>query len=249
MAAKPLSSVWKLTKASLATWNQHAKILTLVVALVAVPTNLLQLLLSAGDTTLSAYVSLAALVMNLALIWAIIRLESGDKKVSLRQAYYEGTASLVRFLLVSFLLVAELVPLAIGLLLYNVGVAGAAPGTTGFEEIIISLLALALAVPSLFWFNRSLLALVLLPGSELRPMTAVKQSWRSVRGRSWQVLRKLLGLVLVAGLLIAVPAIILVLLYEHTTNRGFLALLQLFASLAILPLIDIYLYKLSQELA
>jgi len=247
--AKALPSGWSLAKASLATWRKHLKALTLLIALVAVPASLVQLLVNSSDGTISTYVSLVSVIMNLALVWMILQLEGGAKTVSLRQAYYDGTAGFVRFLLVSAVLVAELIPATVGLFIYSIGVAGAAPGTTGFERVIVTLLALALTIPSLFWINRSLLALVVVPGGQLRPMAAIRDSWGRVKGRSWQVLRKLLFLILAAVLLIAIPAIILVFLYERTTNRGFLALLQVFASLVILPFIDIYFVKLNQELS
>lgn len=246
---KPLSSGWRLSLDSLATWKRHIKMLTLVTAVVAVPANLIQLLVASTDTTVSAYVSLASVVMNLALIWTIIKLGDGDKAVTLRGAYYDGTASIVRFLLVSFILVAELIPLTLGLFLYNVGVIGAAPGTTNFEKGVVALIVVLMALPSLFWFNRSVLALVAAPEGALRPMAAVRKSWASVKGHSWQVLRRLLFLIVAGALLIAIPAAVLVVLYDRTTNRGFLALLQVFASLFILPFIDIYLYKLYRELA
>ena len=246
--AQPLPSGWHLAKASLGMWKRHLKTFTLLTALVALPANLIQLLLASSDGTISTYISLVSVLMNLALVWAALQLEGGAKTVRLRQAYYEGTASFVRFLLASAVIVVELIPITVGLFLYNVGVAGAAPGTTSFERVVVGLLAFALTLPSVFWVNRSVLALVGVPSGDLRPVAAVRDSWRRVKGHSWQVLAKLLFLMLAAAALVAIPAIILVFLYERTTNRGFLALLQVFASLVILPFIDIYLVKLNREL-
>jgi len=244
---KKLSPSWRLTAASLSSWRKHLKAFTLVTAAVAIPANLIQLGTPSGDSSLSAYLSIAAIVMNLALIWTVVQIESGHK-VKLADSYYKGTASFVRFLLVSMLIVVELVPLALGLLLYSVGVVGAAPGTVALEKGFVGLLALLLAAPSLWLVNRSVLALIVAPATELAPIAAVRQSWRSVKGHSWQVLRRLGSLILAALLLVAIPALVLVYLYDRTTNRGFLALLQVFTSLVILPFINLYLYKLYREL-
>lgn len=243
-----LTSTWRLTRSSLASWRRHLKILTIVTAAVAVPANIIQLAIPSGDSSVSAYLSLAAIVMNLALIWTVIQVEH-DRPVTLARAYYEGTASFVRFLLVSLVIVLELIPLALALLLYNVGIVGAAPGTVPLEKGFVGLLVLLLALPSLWLVNRSVLALVIAPATTLRPWAVLGQSWRSVKGHSWQVLGRLVGLAVAALGLLAIPALVLVFLYDRTANRGWLALLQVLTSVLILPFINLYLYKLYRELA
>lgn len=247
MSKQKLTSGWGITRATLKSWRKHFKLLFFVTAAVAVPANLIQLLVPSSDSSLSAYISLAAIVMNLALVWTIIQLEEG-RKLKLRQAYYEGTASFVRFLLMSVLLVLELIPVGIGLLLYSVGVVGAAPGTTSFEKGFISVLVLVIFAPSVFLINRSLLAMMVVPSGNLGPMAAIKASWRRVKGRSFQVLRRFLSLILGVFVITIIPALAMVFLYERTTNRGFLALLQVFTSVIVLPFINLYLYKLYREL-
>lgn len=242
-----MASGWQLTKASLASLGKHFKVLVLVTAVVAVPANLIQLVAPSSDSSLSAYISLAAIIMNLALIWTIIQIEQGHS-TKLHWSYYRGTAGFVRFLLVSVLLVLELIPIALGLLLYSVGVVGAAPGTSVFEKGFVGILALLLFAPSVFLINRSLLALVVVPAGDLGPVGAIKASWRRVKGHSFQVLRRYGSLIVATTAIIIIPALAMVYLYQRTTNRGWLVILQVFTSLIILPFINLYLYKLYQEL-
>lgn len=242
-----MKSAWQLTTESLKTEARHLGTLLLVTAVVAVPINLASLYSSGADVTVSAYSTLASVLMNIALIWTVLALLAG-KSVKLSAAYYQGTASFVRFILASALLIVELVPLALGLLLYSVGVLGAAPGTSLFEKGALLALALLLAAPSVWMVNRSLFGLIEVVDRDTPPLAAVRTSWGWVKGQSWQVLGRLAALIIITVLLLAVPAIILVLVYGKTANRGFLVLLQVLISLFILPFIIIYLAKLRQEL-
>ncbi|HSX14619.1 MAG TPA: hypothetical protein VLE72_01755 [Candidatus Saccharimonadales bacterium] len=243
-----LPSVWQLTKQSLSLERSHLKIFLGITALVAVPTNLINLAAGTSDASISTYLSLASLLMNIALIWTVIQLEAG-RQVTLRQAYYGGTANLVKFLLVSVALILELLPLALALVLYSVGVIGASPGTSLAERIIISALAITLAIPSIFWLNRGLFALYEVTSGSTRPIQALRTASQRVRGHSWAVLSRLLGLVIATLILALIPAAPLVLIYAQTTNHAVLALLQVLISLLVLPFAVIYINKLYRALA
>src|SRR4051794_18248608 len=88
-------------------WKKHFKILSIICAVVAIPTAILNVA-TAGDSATQAYLSLATMIMNIVVIWAIIRLKSGHK-VSVKEAYFEGSSSLVRFFLVASVLALQFI--------------------------------------------------------------------------------------------------------------------------------------------
>jgi hypothetical protein len=241
-----LASTWTLVKAALRQQRRSFGSLLLVAAIVTIPGNLIALLAST-ETTVSTYVSVASIVMNLAIVWTVVQLDQGQP-VKASQAYYDGTATFVKFVLLSLLLIVAFLPLALGLILYSVGVIGAAPGTTIFEKSLLTVLAALLAAPSILWVNRLIFSPFILVASGQRPLAAARLSWRSVKGHSWQVLVRLLGLILAVAILIAIPALLCLYFYAVTKNRGWLVLLQIFSSLLLLPFIDLYLYKLYRSL-
>ncbi len=244
-AGRPaLPTIWQLFRASLGQLRRHGKLLALIVVIVALPSNLLGLATGvSSDSSLSTYLSVAAVIMNLALVWTILALGRGEK-VTLQRAYYAGTARLIPFLLVSVVLVLEIVPLAVGLIVFSLGAVAAGPAATLVERLLVTVAALILATPTLFLVNRSIFGLFAVQDPATTPMAALKRSWALVRGHSWPVFGRLTGLVMLMLLILVIPTVGLIILYGTTGNKLWVALLQFVISLAFLPLANLYLARL-----
>lgn len=239
-----LPTIWRLFRGSLRDLRTHWKPLIVIALIVALPSNLLGLVTSlSSDSSVSTYLSVAAIIMNLALIWAALAIGRGQR-VSLRRAYYEGTARLVPFVLVSLVLVLEVIPLALGLIVFSLGAVAAGPAATIGERLLVTVAALILALPTLFLLNRSLFSVFAVQTPETNPVAALKRSWALVRGRAWPVFGRLIGLGMLMLIILIVPTIGLVVLYGTTGNKIWVAILQLIISLTFLPLVNLYLARL-----
>jgi hypothetical protein len=250
-------SAWRLFRKSLSEYRSHWRILVGVVAVVAVPVSLFTTYFVANTTnastsntssTSTAYITFAQLCMNAALIYTVIQLYR-DKAVSMRRAYYVGSAPLVRLVLVAFLLVLSLLPMVLGLKIIEAGLP--VPGEVqlaGGEMALLALVAFIVAIPSIFLIARTIWAIYVIFETDLGPIQAIKASWRMTRGHTWQAVGRLFALVCLLFLLVLVPLIVLYALGKLTGWRLFGAILQLALSLIVLPVSNLYMYGYYREL-
>jgi hypothetical protein len=235
-----------LLRRSIRNFSAHWKLYLGIVALVALPTNLIQTYFAPGSG-LQSYLSLAGLFMNVALLYAIIRIARRQDKFGLRTAYYSGSHAVLRFFIVLLWVGLMLVPLAIGSEIYAVGVAGPITPSVG-EQVLLGFLGLLFAVPSFWLLTRFGLGLVAVVDHEARPLTALRLAWRLTRGRFWTVLGRLVMLVVWALLILVVPLGVLALVYAGLHWLFWLMLLQLTAALFGLPLFALYGFYLYEAL-
>ncbi len=235
---KKLPKVWHLIKQSSGLIKHNPKLLTLV-GIILLPTSLLISFTNTATNGSSGFTTLASLLMNLALIWAISQALSG-KKISIKDAYFKGTAKFVEFLVVALTLVLMLLPLITGVAILALGVIQ--PGTLAAERVLLTVLAALLIVPTLRWVTRYALALYIVPDSNFSPMSALRRSRELVKGRFWPVFGRLVAvaiITLVAGLIpLAVPIAL------HFSNRLGLFTMQFVIGLLVLPFYNTYLYNL-----
>lgn len=225
-------------------WLPNRKIYTKVVLVIALPTALGSLSASlVADPAWSAYTSFGAIILNCVLVWVALSIAEGNKP-SLRQAYYLGTSRLVAFMVVTFWLAVCLLPLLAASLVLSEGLAVAV--STG-EMLLLSLAALLLALPSLLLLSRSLFGLFIVQQPDKTPMKALRQSWRSTKGRTWALGGKLVQLIIVSIAVMAIPTVVLVFIAQKTNSPFWLGLLQLLGAVIILPLAAIYLHKLYEH--
>ncbi|MBW3538297.1 hypothetical protein KY386_02265 [Candidatus Parcubacteria bacterium] len=244
----PLPSAWRLLRGSLGVMKRRWRPLVGITAVGAVTTGLLSASRDlAADPALAVYRSLATLVMNTALIWAVIRLHQGQP-VTLRSAYYSGTAALVRFMLVALVLALQLVPLAAGAIIYDQGTGSAAVAVSLGERLLLGLIWLVLALPTLYWLTRSIFSLYIVQEPEVTPVQALRRSTAAVRGRTLAVARRLLVLAVLAVVVMALPPLALAVTVGLRQPFWLLALLQLATSLVLLPLAAVYGYRLYRAL-
>lgn len=231
---------------SLAMFRKHWGRLVVIALVIAAPTGLATLLLGPADDALGPYLSLAAVLMNLALVWSISELDKGQK-VTIKRAYYEGGAAVVRFFLVMMSLALMMLPLLLGALVFATGVYGGDVVVPLGEQILLGIVWLLLALPTLFWLTRYMLGVITVVVLGAAPVQALRASKQLVRGRGWLVAGRLSMLGLASILILILPAAILTMLVgaEADVSR---ASLQLITTALILPFSYIYLYKLYQAL-
>lgn len=225
----------------------------LIVGVVAVPVNLLGLFGTLSeDTSFNAYSTIAALFMNVALLTAIVHLAGGaNQRLSLGDAYYDGSSAVLRFVIVSAVLSLLALPLLIALVVYTIGTyptAGTVPGPA--EHAILGGVAFLVALPSLWLLTRFLLALPITVADGQRPVAALRRARQLTLGRFWAVLGRLFALAIVTlavSLVLYAPFVGLGLVLPNQASL-FFAVYQIILSLLLLPFINIYLYKLARAL-
>lgn len=248
-----LPSAWGFIRQSLSDFRAHWTTYVFIVAIVAIPANLLGLIGTLSeDTSFNAYSTMAALFMNVALLTAMVHFANGAKRIRFSDAYYDGSASVLRFILVSTALSVMTLPLMIGVLVYLIGsypTAGTTPSLA--EHAILGGVALLLAVPSFWLLTRFLLALPATVADGQRPMAALRRARHLTLRRFWPMLGRLLALIIITAavsLLLYTPFVGLGLLLPNQATF-FFAVYQVILALLVLPFINLYLLKLYRTLA
>ncbi len=191
---------------------------------------------SAADATAGLYQLILALIISLALIWALRQVYAGNK-IRMRDTFYNGMSPFVPFILVLLVIGLQLIPMAIGIALYAT-VVGAGISTTGLEQVMWALLAFVLSVVSLYMIMSSIFALyiVTLPG--MTPMRALRSARQLVANRRWAVMRKVLFLP-VALILLTALVVVPLLLMAATAGAWVFFILTMF----FLPVTHSYMYS------
>jgi hypothetical protein len=243
-------SGWKLFRASLKDYKTNWKRYLLILGVVAVPANIISYIYSSSaDQVASAYISFASIIMNVAFLWAITRGDKNGKLPGLREAYYDGSAAFVRFVLVSLVLVVMLIPAALGLALYTASLTAASySGTNAGELALIGLIAVVLSIPSALLLVRYALAPIAAVYDDMRPFAALKLSRKFARKRYWVLLGRYAQLV-VYLIIVSIPAVIVTSLLSYF---GWIAIATVFfgiaTTLVVLPLANRYLLNMFHEL-
>lgn len=229
---------------SLRDYRANWKFITGLMIIISLPVAILSV--SGNGTTaqaqLAGYLAAAQLIMNSALIYGIIKRVDG-KKVTIRQAYYQGSGALVRLVLVSLLLTLMILPLVIGLFILNTGIYGAGEQLAIGEILLLAATAVIISIPSLIWIPRAIWSIFIIYGSSAGPIEAIKQSRAISKGKNRVLLGRLLTLGLWLILVAAVPTVALVFLQYTTGSTLFQFFLQLILALTILPLASFYGYR------
>lgn len=214
--------------------------LMVIVAVVLVPSTVLGAV-SAADG--SAFGSIAAVLMNLALIWAIIEL-SHNRVIKVKDAYFKGTAAFIQFLVVALLLVLMLLPLIIALSIAGLGILP--PQALMAERLLLGFLALLLSAPTAYWLTRYVFALFIVCESPSGPIAALKASGRLVKGHLWPVLGRLAVIAIIVSVLGSLPLILSAVLPQI----GQIPILgiQLLTGIIGLPYLNLYLHQLYRSL-
>lgn len=181
------------------------------------------------------------LVVSLATIWAARQVMAGHA-VRVRDAFYRGMYPLVPFVLVFVVVLLQTLPLLIGGLLYtivvNVGIAA-----TPVEQMLWGLLALVLAIVTIYMLCSSLFALYIVTLPDMTPRRALKSARQLVRYRRGQIFRKLLFLPLALLGMAAVVVLPFIWLVPPVAQWVFFAY-----SMLTLVIVHTYMYRLYKAL-
>lgn len=232
-------------------YRHHWWGLALIAVVVALPVNLLNLLSTPSQSGLTGYTTAATIFMNVAIFYAATRLVNGQERPSIGEAYYQGTARSVVFILVSGVVVLMLVPATLGLLFYLIGTLPTAGSSISLgEQILIGFIALLLAVPTVWWLVRFFLAPFGALAESLPPLATLRRARQLTLGRFWQVLGRLviigLAAIVIAFILVIFPTLIDIVWHSQTALSF---IFQLLLSLILLPLAGLYLARLYLELS
>ena len=241
--AAELTSFWPLGRQSLTEFWQDKHLYLAIVGLVIIPANILSTYFGAnGDAGLQTYIGVAGLFMDVALLYAVVRKHREGDGFGLRTAYYSGSHIVLRFLVVTLLLGLMILPLGIATEIYTAGSSGVA--LAGGEMVLLGLVGLPFVLLSWWLLIRAGLAWVVVADREVRPVMAIRLSWRMTRRRFWPVAGRVAGLVLWLIILLVLPMVVLAGLYEVTGNLFFSMLLQIMVSLIGVPFITLYGFNL-----
>jgi hypothetical protein len=182
--------------------------------------------------------------MNVAVIWAMVQREKTGAVPKLSSAYYDGSIAVVRFVLVTFALVAMLIPAALGAVIFIIALnAQDAAGVSGSEMTLIGAVALILASPSFYLIIRYVLAPFAAIRDGLRPVAALRRSRIYTLGRFWPIAGRFVLLVIYLSLL-GLPFFLfseIFNLFHWTTVSNYV--FETLATLILLPIGNLFMLR------
>lgn len=201
---------------------------------------------STSSDTAAAYQSVVFIIGSLAFVWLLRALQGRDKKsVRVRDGFYLGMYPLVPVVIVLFVLIVEAIPLSIATFLLNTLLSMS--GISALETFIFVLLAGLISLLSLYLISGTWAALYIVSLPNAEPMKAIRASNNLMSVHRWQVMRRLLALVLFLVLTAAILVVPLLMVlpngYEYIAEYGFFAYMMVGFTVA-----HTYLYSLYKSL-
>jgi hypothetical protein len=240
---------WRLLVESLGDFRLHLWRYLALVAIVAVPSNLISMSSTfSADTTVIVYENIGSLFMTAALLWAVTRAQ-GDDSLKLRRAYYEGSTMVLRFILIVSVLAIMALPAALGLGLYSSGTSATSVAVSPAVQLLLAGLAIVLALPTFYWLIRYGLSIYRVAIGDEWPIAALRSARRLTLGHFWPLAGRVAQLLLWLILVMLVPAFLFVGLAAATHAYIFIVLFQLSFSLLAVPLATLYVYRLYRAVA
>lgn len=196
---------------------------------------------SAVDQASALYTTLITFIMSLAYIWALRHMWA-RKKVTIRDAFYNGMYPLIPFILVLAVLSLQLLPMGMGVSLFA-SLRAAGLIVTVAEWAVILLLLFTLILLAGYFLTSTTLALYAVSLPEIKPVQAMRAARKLVEFRRWQIFRRILQILLfmvLVGLVVLVVAILVL--------PGLVFWLMTALSILALPVLHTYLYTLYRKL-
>jgi len=223
-----------LDQALTGNWSQLVSSLTVFIYLLG----------SSGNTaspTARAYQLMLALVVSLALIWVLRQVYVGQK-VRVRDGFYQGMSPLVPFVLVLLVIFLQLIPMALGLMLYGI-VVGNDVAASFVEQILWAIFAFSMSLVTLYMISSSLFALYIVTLPDMTPLKALRSARQLAANRRWAVLRKVFFLPLALVVLAAIIVLPFILWATPLAAWVFFAITML-----LLPVTHSYMYALYRSM-
>lgn len=199
---------------------------------------------SAGNSsspTAGVYQLVLALIVSLAIIWALRQRLAGHQ-IRVRDAYYRGMYPLIPFILVLIVVGLQLIPFLVGSTIYSLVISNGI-AVHFVEKLVWLLVFLVLALLTLYMLSSSLLALYIVTLPDMTPMKALRSARDLVRHRRWTVLRKILCLPLIL-LIVAAVLMVPIIIWLTPLAQWLFFILTMFVLVAVHG----YMYTLYREL-
>lgn len=220
-----------------------------ILVIIGLPYSLIALSQSLSqNAALNAYGYVALLIMNAAVLWAALHQERTGEVPRPSHAYYEGSAAMVRLLVISVLLVLMLIPFIVGMVLYIIGATSLVDAGTPAELLLVVSMAVLISLPSFIFMTRFGLAMVVAADTGLRPVAALRHARRLTLGRFWRMVARYGALVLFM-VIVTLPMVGLYvgIIQLHHTSLATL-LFGLLLTFITLPLFNLYLLRFYRSL-
>lgn len=155
------------------------------------------------------FAAILGLMVWLTTVWLLRAIMAGHSP-KLRDGLYNGSAPLISSLFIGFLIVLQLVPVAIAAIGFGAAVStGLLDG--GIEAMLFWVVAGMLTLLSVYWITSSILALVVVTLPGMYPLQAVKTAGDLVIGRRVRILLRFLwvcAITIVVWALVMIPLIL-----------------------------------------
>lgn len=195
-----------------------------------------------GDEAGVLYQSIWLVFLLAALIWSIRHASDKRAKPTIRKAYFNGTAPVLKLLVVLFAISIASIPFSIGAFLYSAVGVVTAGSTSWWEQMIgVGLWSLC-AIISVVFLTRIIFALIITTLPDMMPIQSLRASWHLSRSH----VKTLLGRLLIPLLYILVLVVIFFFLLNLAGLQGSLAqfVSDVLGIGLLTPLLLTYIFKL-----
>jgi hypothetical protein len=150
----------------------------------------------AANTAASVYQMIIFVLFSLAFIWAFRSHQAGEKTFTTKDMFYSSTSSLTQFVLVLAALTIAVIPMILGLFLFDTLIAGLI-AVSGLQRTVVYAICGLLIYVSIRFLTGWTFGLYISGLPSMTPVPALKYGTKLVFGRRLVVLRKTLVMTLV----------------------------------------------------
>jgi hypothetical protein len=148
--------------------------------------------LSGSSSDITNYFMISVTVLfSLAFIWLVRKLHLRNPTATVKDAFYQGMAPLIPFMVVMGMMLLQLIPVAIGGLVY-LSIQSTVLAVSDLEVIGITVLAILGFVLTAYLLAGSVFAIYIVTLPNTSPMVALRSSMRLLRIHRWVVLRRMI---------------------------------------------------------
>lgn len=232
----------KLLERSLKFYKQHIRALLLVGLVAEIVNILLGIVVIDNDVIKALWF---ALFVGPAFLVAIKRLDKGEKKLSVKQTYYDAGAFALPFFLTLLVMSLATIPFSLGALIFSIAQVSFVISTV--EQAVLFGLWAIFAIPTVVLLVRYIFAQVEVVTAKARPAAALARSGAITKGKFKPMLVRLgmigiIGFVFLALVMLATSPLSL-------SETLALIVLEIALYLVVIPIGYTYLYLLHKELS
>jgi hypothetical protein len=186
-------------------------------------------------------VSVSTLLMSLVYIWATRQITAGVK-IKARDAYFQSMTPLMSIVTLLLLVSVQLLPFGLASFVYSTA-RNNSLFISGYEDLGFFIVVVLFGLLSLYWVSTSIIAIYVatLPG--MYPVKAFQIASNLVRFQKFKIFKRLFVLPIFSGLLYVLALALTIQFLPNLTLY-----VAEFLQIAILPIVNIYLFKLYRSL-